>query len=69
MQARPEQPWHQHPTPEQSDYTSIQQRIAYWKQRANNSVDNAYSSENLQPENLMPFAGNLRQPMPTRTRF
>ena len=50
------------PTPETSDHTSIKKRIDYWKSKAvKNQSD---PNENLQPESLMPFAGNLRQPMP-----
>ena len=53
-------------TPEQSDYTSIQLRIKHWKnvseELGNNSISNI--DENAQPESLLPFAGNLRQPMP-----
>ena len=53
-------------TPEQSDYTSIQLRIKHWKnvseELGNNSISD--NDENAQPESLLPFAGNLRQPMP-----
>ena len=50
------------PTPETSDHTSIKMRIDYWKNKAaQNQPD---QDENLQPKSLMPFAGNLRQPMP-----
>ena len=49
-------------TPENSDHTSIQLRIEYWKQKANQV--NADSNETMQPKSLLPFAGNLRQPMP-----
>ena len=52
-------------TPDQSDYTSIQMRIEYWKQKANNSTDNNSSDENFQPDSLMPFACDPRQPMPS----
>ena len=48
-------------TPEQSDYTSIQLRINFWKEKKNASQKTI--DENLQPETLMSFAGNPRQPM------
>jgi len=59
------------PTPEESDHTSIQLRIEYWKNKSEQSqgkgnIDNA---ENLQPKSLMPFAGNPRQPMPPGIAF
>ena len=53
-------------TPEQSDYTSIQLRIKHWKnvseELGNNSISD--NDENAQPKSLLPFTGNLRQPMP-----
>jgi len=49
-------------TPEKSDHTSIQLRVEYWKQKANQN--NSTSNETLQPQSLLPFAGNLRQRMP-----
>ena len=49
-------------TPETSDHTSIKLRIEYWKNKANQYKDD--QSEQFQPKSLMPFAGNLRQPMP-----
>ena len=53
-------------TPELSDYTSIQLRIKHWKsvseEQGNNSISD--NDENAQPKSLLPFAGNLRQPMP-----
>ena len=54
-------------TPENSDHTSIQLRIKYWRDKANqqNYTDgNSSNKEDLQPKSLMPFAGNPRQPMP-----
>lgn len=48
-------------TPETSDHISIKLRIE-WKNKANDKNDD--SKEPLQPKPLMPFAGNLRQPMP-----
>lgn len=49
-------------TPETSEHTSIKLRIDYWKNKVNNKQDDPYN--NLQPKSLMPFAGNLRQPLP-----
>ena len=37
-------------------------RIDYWKSKAEQSQSG--QNEDLQPKSLMPFAGNLRQPMP-----
>ena len=59
------------PTPEESDHTSIQLRIEYWKNKSEQlqgkgTIDD---DENLQPESLMPFAGNPRQPMPPGIAF
>ena len=53
-------------TPEQSDYTSIQLRIKHWKNMSEELGNNSISDndENAQPKSLLPFAGNLRQPMP-----
>lgn len=45
-------------TPEASDYTSIQQRIAYWKEKANEDRDRCDTDEDFQPEGLMKFTGN-----------
>ena len=49
-------------TPETSDHTSIKLRIEYWKNKANQKTED--QNEQLQPKSLMPFVGNLRQPMP-----
>ena len=49
-------------TPETSDYTSIKLRIEHWKKMADKKLHD--QSAVLQPKSLMPFAGNLRQPMP-----
>ena len=49
-------------TPETSDHTSIKLRIEYWKKKANQQLDD--QNESFQPKSLMPFVGNLRQPMP-----
>ena len=49
-------------TPESSDHTSIKLRIEYWKNRANQKLDD--QNESFQPKSLMPFVGNLRQPVP-----
>ena len=57
-------------TTEDSDHTSIQLRIRYWKDKAQqlNAAKNTKSSdesdEEFQPKSLMPFVGNPRQPMP-----
>ncbi|OED35922.1 hypothetical protein AB833_29145 [Chromatiales bacterium (ex Bugula neritina AB1)] len=55
-------------TPEQSDLTSIQRRIAFWKDKANGNQESD-SDKDIQPESLMPFAGNPRQPMPSGLAF
>ena len=49
-------------TPESSDHTSIKLRIEYWKKMADKELND--HNADLQPKSLMPFAGNLRQPMP-----
>ena len=49
-------------TPETSDHTSIKLRLEYWKNKANQKLDD--QNELFQPKSLMPFVGNLRQPMP-----
>ena len=49
-------------TPETSDHTSIKLRLEYWKNKARQKLDD--QNETLQPKSLMPFVGNLRQPMP-----
>ena len=49
-------------TPETSDHTSIKLRIDYWKNKSNQTRDD--SNESLQPKSILPFAGNLRKPMP-----
>ena len=49
-------------TPETSDHTSIKLRIEHWKNKANQNLDD--QNEECQPKSLMPFAGELRQPMP-----
>ena len=54
-------------TPETSDHTSIKLRIDYWKDKAR--ANNAKDSLRLQPESLLPFAGNHRQPMPRGLAF
>lgn len=58
-------------TPEDSDHTSIQLRINYWKEKSK-QTDNAHAEdeqETLQPKSLLPFAGNPRQPMPAGLPF
>ncbi|MEM7257720.1 MAG: hypothetical protein AAF404_10060 [Pseudomonadota bacterium] len=54
-------------TPETSDHTSIKLRIDYWRDKANNKKPE--DSNQLQPESLMPFVGNHRQPMPKGLAF
>ena len=54
-------------TPETSDHTSIKLRIEYWKNKANQKMDD--ENEPFQPNSLMPFTGNLRQPLPKGLRF
>jgi len=49
-------------TPENSDHTSIQLCIEYWTQQANQTISS--NDETLQPKSLLPFIGNLRQPIP-----
>ena len=49
-------------TPETSDHISIKMRIEYWKNKAKEEHPDQY--DHLQPTSLMPFAGNLRHPMP-----
>ena len=58
-------------TPEQSDHTSIQLRIQHCRNMADqrHTGDDDTNNENLQPECLMPFAGNPRQPMPPGIPF
>ena len=58
-------------TPEQSDHTSIQLRIEHWKNRSKELHGKQFSDndEDFQPESLMPFAGNPRQPMPPGIAF
>ena len=54
-------------TPETSDHTSIKLRIDYWKDKAREN--NAEEIHTLQPDSLLPFAGNHRQPMPSGLAF
>ena len=49
-------------TPETSDHTSIKLRIDYWKSKSHHHRSD--HTKNMQPKSLLPFAGNLRQPMP-----
>ncbi|OED35140.1 hypothetical protein AB833_31365 [Chromatiales bacterium (ex Bugula neritina AB1)] len=56
------------PTPEQSDHTSIQLRIEYWKNKAA-GTGTTDDSEDYQPKSLMPFAGKPRQSMPPGLEF
>ena len=54
-------------TPETSDHTSIKLRIDYCKDKARQN--NAEEPTTLQPDSLLPFAGNHRQPMPRGLAF
>lgn len=49
-------------TPETSDHTSIKMRIEHWKNKANQQKD--AQTEASQPKSLLPFVGNLKQPVP-----
>ena len=54
-------------TPEQSDHTSIKRRVEHWKANAdqpNKPKTQAAREKSLQPDDLHPFAGNLRESMP-----
>ena len=59
------------PTPEESDHTSIQLRIAHWKNKSKELQGKEYpeNDEDFQPRSVMPFAGNPRQPMPPGIAF
>ena len=54
-------------TPETSDHTSIKLRIQYWKNKAEEV--NQEPSQNYQPNSLLHFAGNHREPMPRGLPF
>ena len=63
-------------TPEQSDHTSIRHRIKYWQQNAgrkqtrNTQTDTVDGNDQLfQSDDLHPFVGHLRQPMPKGIGF
>ena len=56
-------------TPEESDYTSIKQRIAHWKEKANSSNTETQVPEEFQPNRLMKFVGHYRQSMPQGLAF
>lgn len=55
-------------TPESSEYTSIKMRIERWKQLSEKGddieQDKDKEAETLQPNKLLPFVGNYREPMP-----
>ena len=62
--------------PEQSDHTSIQHRVKYWQQKSerkqnhNTQTDTVDGKDQLfQPDNLHPFIGHPRQPMPKGIGF
>jgi len=52
-------------TPEKSEHTSIRHRITHWKKGADNNTSSKTTGDNkdqaLQPRDLHPFVGNLRQ--------
>ena len=50
-------------TPEESDYTSLKRRVNYWKNASERSDCGEGKDRAFQPDNLHPFAGNLREPM------
>ena len=50
-------------TPEESDHTSIKHRVSYWKSATGNGDASMRSDQCFQPDDLHPFAGNLRDPM------
>ena len=60
-------------TPELSDHTSIQHRIRHWqKQSQQQNISNtepSHSEQSLQPDDLLPFVGHLRQDMPKGVIF
>ncbi|OED39325.1 hypothetical protein AB833_15420 [Chromatiales bacterium (ex Bugula neritina AB1)] len=55
-------------TPEQSEHTSIQLRIDYWKSKAAGEQSRD-SGEELQPQTLMSFTDSPREPMPAGLPF
>jgi len=60
-------------TPETSNHTSIQMRIKRWKNASDKSNTAEHDPEehnnSLQPNKLLPFIGNYRQPMPKGIAF
>ena len=58
-------------TPEQSDHTSIKLRIAHWKNKSRETHGKEFleNDEDFQPDSVMPFVGNPRQPMPPGIAF
>ena len=60
-------------TPETSNHTSIKMRIERWKNASYNSNTAEHDPEaydkSLQPNKLLPFIGNYRQPMPKGLAF
>ena len=58
-------------TPEQSDHTSIKLRIAHWKNKSKEThgKECLENDEDFQPDSVMPFVGNPRQPMPPGIAF
>ena len=60
-------------TPETSNHTSFKMRIERWKNASYNSNTAEHDPEaydkSLQPNKLLPFIGNYRQPMPKGLAF
>ena len=63
-------------TPEQSEHTGIQHRVKYWQQNSERKQNRKNQTARLdgndqlfQPDDLHPFVGHLRQPMPKGISF
>ena len=60
-------------TPETSNHTSIKMRIERWKMASEKNDTKDHDPEqqtmSLQPNKLLPFVGNYRQPMPKGIAF
>ena len=60
-------------TPETSNHTGFKMRIERWKNASYNSNTAEHDPEaydkSLQPNKLLPFIGNYRQPMPKGLAF
>ena len=51
-------------TPEESAHTSIKLRVSHWKEASASTKIGDRNHQDMQPNSLHPFAGNLREPMP-----